>query len=71
MGDGGGDIIIKGGSCDLIYSEDMYPAEKGDPSRHKNKNNQKVTQVIITGDIEWDSQAHPSGLTCEIKVIVK
>lgn len=71
MGDGGGDIIIKGGSCDLIYSEDIYPKDPNDPSKHKNKHNHKVTQVIITGDISWDSGPHPNGLTCEIKTIVK
>ncbi len=67
----GGDIIIKGGSCDLIFDDSMYPADPSDPRKHKNKNNQKVTRVVITGDITFDSGDHPSGLTCEIKTICK
>ncbi|HEX9422738.1 MAG TPA: hypothetical protein VF899_05805 [Pyrinomonadaceae bacterium] len=66
MSDGGGDIIIKGGSCDLIFSDDMYPKDPGDPKTHKNKDNQKVLKVVITGDITFDSGDHPNGLTCEI-----
>ena len=71
MGDGGGDIIIKGGSCDLIFSDDMYPPDAGDPSKHKNKNNQKVVQVVITGDIKLDSGVNNNGLKFEIHVICK
>lgn len=67
----GGDIIIKGGSCDLIFDDSMYPKDSGDPKKHKNKNNQKVTRVQITGDITFDSGDHPSGLTCEIKTTCK
>jgi hypothetical protein len=68
MGDGGGDIIIKGGSCYLIFSNDMYLEEPGDPSSHKNKRNQKITQVVITGDIQFDTGEQPNGLKCDIHV---
>jgi hypothetical protein len=44
----GGDIIIRGGSCNLIFNDSIYPADPGDPGSHKNKDNQKVTRVIIT-----------------------
>ena len=67
----GGDIIIKGGSCDLIFDDSIYPPDPADPKKHKNKNNQKVTRVVISGDITFDSGDHPSGLTCEIHTIVK
>jgi len=67
----GGDIIIKGGSCDLIYDEAVYPTDPADPKKHKNKNNQKVTRVKITGDINFDSGDNPNGLTCEITTTVK
>ena len=67
----GGDIIIKGGSCDLIFDDSTYPKDPADPKKHKNKNNQKVTRVLITGDISFDSGDHPSGLTCEITTFCK
>jgi hypothetical protein len=67
----GGDIIIRGGSCDLIFDDSMYPADPRDPGSHKNKDNQKVTRVMITGDISYDSGDHPSGLHCDITVTCK
>lgn len=67
----GGDIIIRGGSCNLIFNDSIYPADPGDPGSHKNKDNQKVTRVIITGDISYDSGDHPNGLTCEIHTYTK
>lgn len=71
MSDGSGDIIIKGGSCDLIFSNDMYLEQPGDPKRHKNKNNEKVIRVTITGDIVFDSGEQPNGLTCEIRAYTR
>jgi hypothetical protein len=67
----GGDIIIKGGSCDLIFDDSMYPKDSADPKKHKNKSNQKVTRVLITGDINFDSGDHQSGLRCEITTFCK
>jgi hypothetical protein len=67
----GGDIIIRGGSCDLIFDDSMYPKDPSDPKKHKNKDNQKVTRVLITGDISFDSGEHPSGLKCEITTMCK
>lgn len=67
----GGDIIIKGGSCDLFFNDSMYPKDAADPKKHKNKDNQKLVRVQITGDITFDSGDHPSGLTCEITTICK
>jgi hypothetical protein len=67
----GGDIIIKGGSCDLIFDDSIYPPDPGDPKKHINKNHQKVIRVQITGDITFDSGDHPNGLTCTITTSVK
>ena len=67
----GSDVIIKGGSCDVIFDDAIYPKDPADPNKHKNKNNQKVVRVQITGDISFDSGVHPNGLTCEITTSVK
>jgi hypothetical protein len=49
----------------------MYLEVPGDPSNHQNKRNQKVTQVVITGDIQFDSGERPNGLKCDIHVFCK
>ena len=71
MASGSGDIIIKGGSVDVIFADDLYPRNsQSDPSSHKNAN-RKITSVVITGDITFDSGDHPEGLLCEVTVSTK
>jgi len=65
MSDGGGDIIIKGGSVDLDYDESIYAKDPLDPRSHKNSH-KKITRVVITGDISYDSGEFKDGLTCNI-----
>jgi hypothetical protein len=66
----GDDIIIKGGSVDLNYDESVYARDPKDPKSHKNET-LKISRVVITGDITYDSDAYPEGLRCEIRVITK
>ncbi|MEP6742179.1 MAG: hypothetical protein ABJB61_06735 [bacterium] len=66
----GGDIIIRGGSVDLDYDETVYPKDPGNPKKHKNQT-KKVTRVLITGEISFDSGDHPNGLNCEITAFCK
>jgi hypothetical protein len=66
----GGDIIIKGGSVDLEYDESIYQKDPADPRSHKNSN-RKITRVVITGDISYDSGDHPEGLRCTITTTSK
>ena len=65
MSDGGGDIIIKGGSIDLQYDETIYTRDQKDPKSHKNAN-RKIIRVVITGDISYDSGERPEGIICTI-----
>lgn len=62
----GADIIIKGGSVDLIYDETYYPCDPENPKKHTNSNG-KLTRIVITGDVTYDSGEYPNGLQCEIK----
>jgi hypothetical protein len=66
----GADIIIKGGSVELEFDEAVYPKEPGEPKKHKN-HNKKVTRVVITGDIAFDSGDQPNGISCEITASCK
>lgn len=66
MGSGSGDIIIKGGSVDVNFDGELYPGDPKDPSSHKNAN-RKITRIVISGDVSYDSGVHPEGLRCEIR----
>jgi hypothetical protein len=61
----GGVIIIKGGSVDLDYDETIYVRSPLDPRSHKNPTG-KITRVVITGDVTYDSGEFKDGLTCTI-----
>jgi hypothetical protein len=65
MANGTDDIIIKGGSAEVRFNPLVYLADQLDPRSHKNAD-LKITRVLITGDISYDSGEHPSGLQCEI-----
>jgi len=66
----GADIIIKGGSVELEYDEAVYPKDPSAPKKHKNQN-KKVTRVVITGDIAFDSGEQPNGISCSITASCK
>jgi hypothetical protein len=63
----GNDIIIKGGSVDLDYDESIYQKDSKEPRNHKNPD-KKITRIVITGDINYDSNESPGGIRCEIRV---
>jgi hypothetical protein len=66
----GGVIIIKGGSVDLEYDENTYVKDPLDPRSHKNSN-KKITRVVISGDISFDSGEFKDGLRCTITTTCK
>ena len=66
----GGEIIIKGGSVELEYDGAVYPPDRSNPNKHKN-GAKKITRVVITGDITFDSGERPSGITCLITTTCK
>lgn len=70
MGDGASDIIIKGGSVELLYDETLYGRNPNDPWSHRNAKG-KVVRIVISGDLNYDSGSHPDGLLCEIRVVCR
>lgn len=62
----GDDIIIRGGSVELEFDDSVYEKNPNDPRKRQNSG-KKVTRIVITGDINFDSGDHPEGLTCEVR----
>lgn len=66
----GTEIIIKGGSVEVEFDANTYPQDPSNGRKHRNPN-KKITKVVITGDIHFDSGDHPDGLKCEIRATCK
>jgi hypothetical protein len=62
----GEDIIIRGGSVELEYDDSVYEKNPNDPRKHQNSG-KKVTRIVITGDINFDSGNRPEGWKCEVR----
>jgi len=71
MGDTSSDIIIKGGSVELVFDDTIYSKETNDPKMRKARD-MKITQVIITGGgMDWTSPEFPQGSNCTIRIVCK
>jgi hypothetical protein len=70
MGEGAGDIVIKGGSVELGFDNSLYLKDSYDPWRYKN-DERKIVRIIISGDLNFDSGSYPNGLRCEIRVVTR
>lgn len=69
MGDGGGDIIIKGGSIDVNFDDNLYLKNPADPRRHENAS-RKITRITVVDETTktvYDSGDDPSGLSWTVK----
>lgn len=65
MANGTDTIIIRGGSADVEFNPAKFPVDPTNPRKHGNAS-LKITRVVITGDISFDSGDVPGGLKCEI-----
>ena len=61
----GSDIIIRAGSAEVEFDPTVFPSDPSNPKKHKNAG-KKITRIVITGDVTFDSGNVPSGLKCEI-----
>ena len=62
----GDDIIIRGGSVELEYDSSVYEESSADPRKRQNSG-KKITRIVITGEINFDSGVHPEGVKCEVR----
>lgn len=68
-----GEIIIKGGSCEIYFDHDLYPVVAGDPRKRKH-DSLKIKQVIISGDdqfADYDTGEHEDRFRGTIRIICK
>ena len=57
MGEGSGEIIIKGGSVELNFDDGIYQKVPTDPGTYRNQNRQ-ITRVLVEdqeGKVQFDS----------------
>lgn len=73
MADGGGEIIIKGGSVNVQFDDSVYKKDPSDPKKHENAN-RKITRIVVVdenGGERFNSGDSPSGLKWTIAVSTK
>lgn len=73
MADGSGEIIIKGGSCEIYFDHDIYQAVEGD-SKQRKCNTLKIKQIIISGDDQfedYDTGEHEDKFKGTIRIICR
>ena len=65
----GGDIIIKGGSCEIHFDDGLYKKDPSDPKRRKHSNaTLRIKRIVITGNRQFDSQDIADGFKGDITI---
>ena len=70
MSEGGGEIIIKGGSVQISFDGSLYLKESADPNSHTHQT-RKITRVQVSdegGASKFDSGTDKDGLKWTIRV---
>lgn len=65
MSNGSTDIIIKGGSVEVHFDDNVYEQDPQNPQKYRNEE-KKIRRIVITGDLSYDSGSKPGGWQCEI-----
>lgn len=67
MPNGSGDIVIKGGSCEIYFDHSAFQKDPNDPNKRKYARN--IKRVVITGgDKAFDTGDLPEGFKGTITV---
>ncbi len=73
MSDGSGEIIIKGGSCEISFDHHVFQAVEGDPKTHKHFT-LNIKQITISGDdlfADHDTGEHPDKFKGTVRIICR
>lgn len=72
MSDGSGEIIIKGGSCEIHFDDGLFQKDSNDPKRHQHKHDHvNIRRIVIKGNQKFDSQDIPGGFKGEVRITFK
>ncbi len=70
--DSSGEIIIKGGSCEIEFADGIFDLDRSDRKRQKHKHKElKIHRIVITGNQSFDSGDINGGFKGEIKIKYK
>jgi hypothetical protein len=65
----GGDIIIKGGSCEIHFDDSVFQKDPANPRKRRHRDdNWTIKRIVITGNQEFDSKDIPGGFKGEITI---
>ena len=63
----GGDIIIKGGSCEMEFNARHFPREEVAELAKHTRDDLKITRIVIKGDATFE-EAYEKGFAGEIRI---
>lgn len=64
----GGDIIIKGSSCEIQFNDSHFQKDENEALLAKHtRNDLRITKIVITGDASFD-QDFTEGFTGQITI---
>ena len=68
----GGVIIIKGGSCEIHFDDDVFTHDPSSQNKRKHKHNTlRIQRIVIEGNRNFDSNDIPGGFKGEIRITCK
>jgi hypothetical protein len=73
MSDGAGEIIIKGGSCEIHFDHDIFQRDEFDVKK-RSQATMNIKRITISGDTQFadlDTDEHPDKFTRAIKIICR
>jgi hypothetical protein len=69
MSDGSGEIIIKGGSCEIHFDPTLYAKDDSDPRMHRHTNDRmRITKIVMDGRTLFEGKDRDDGYKGEIRI---
>jgi hypothetical protein len=67
--DSSGDIVIKGGSCEIHFDDRVIKKDRKDPAKRKHRcDGLTITRIVIVGNQSFDSEDIPDGFKGTITI---
>lgn len=67
--DGSGEIIIKGGSCEIHFDDGVFTAYTKDGKQNHMQDELQITQIVVEGNRTFDSGKIDGGFYGEIRIM--